>query len=116
MDQKYLSIINGPKLEECDKRKCEKGEVCVEVYSVPVNPIDAFKLGVSEEQLKALPPTLGVGFDAIGKIVDSNVDNNSDIVGKLVAVYQTFFSSTFSGTWRQYIYCPLTDVFVLPDH
>lgn len=71
-----------------------------------------FKLTASEEELKSIPPYSGIGFDAVGKIVDSNINkivDNADEKdlswnGKKVAVYQTFFSSEFSGTWREYLY------------
>jgi len=32
-----------------------------------------------------------------------------------VAVFQTFFGANYSGTWRQYLYCTLDDVYVLPE-
>jgi NADPH:quinone reductase-like Zn-dependent oxidoreductase len=35
--------------------------------------------------------------------------------GKKVAVYQTFFDEQYCGTWRQYIYCPLNQIYVLPE-
>lgn len=115
MEQTYTSLVDGP-IEKVETwREWSPGEVCVKVRSVPINPIDCFKINASDEERGGLPSTSGIGFDAIGEIVDSNVDNNDTYKNKLVAVYQTFFSPNFSGTWRQYIYCPVSDVYILPE-
>ncbi|CAI2375171.1 unnamed protein product [Moneuplotes crassus] len=115
MENRYKAIVNQKEVETHELRECLDHEVLVKILKVPINPIDHFKINAPPEALQSLPPCPGIGFDAVGVIVDSGKNVDTSLENKRVAVYQTFFDPGYSGTWRQYLYCKPEEVYVLPS-
>jgi NADPH:quinone reductase len=84
------------------------------MHSMPINPNDRyivsgfFSFGAKGE-------FKGVGFEGSGVVVETGSDVDPEYVGKKVAILGNPFTSSYQGSWREYVYCEPNDWAVYPD-
>jgi len=108
--------LKNPYLGEVEKRDLKTGEILVKVLACPVHPIDRMVAegGFMFPGIKSQLP-FGVGFDGAGTVEEAFDEENKSMIGLTVGFIQNPLSPTYEGTYREYIYTRVEEVFPFPQ-
>lgn len=114
----YKSIVSDgkkPYILEEDFRALKPGEVLVKVEATTINNVDKLvAMGLYEAPEFRDNPQYGIGYEGSGIVEEGFGEEESKLVGSVVAFFQDPSLPGYQGAWRQYLYLNVKEVIPFP--